>query len=60
MILSAHNSGTANSTVSLSGVVTNLNNNECNKMNLSGSVSTLHMALLLLGNLFGPSTGIDV
>ena len=52
MILSVHISGTASSAVSISGVVTNLNNNESNKMNLSVSVSTLHMAILLLGNLF--------
>ena len=52
MILSAHTSGTANSTVSLSGIVTNLNNKESSKMSLSAKVSTLHMALLLLGNLF--------
>ena len=52
MILSAHISGTANSAVSLTGVVTNLNNNESNKMNLSTSVSALHMAFFLLDNLF--------
>ena len=35
MILSAHISGMANSAVSLSGVVTNLNSRECNKIKLS-------------------------
>ena len=35
MILSAHISGMANSAVSLSGVVTNLNNRESNRINLS-------------------------
>ena len=54
MILSAHTSGAANSTVSLSGVVTNLNSNESSKIYLSAKVSTWHMALLLLGNLFCP------
>ena len=38
MILSVHISGTANSTVSLSGIVTNLNSNESNKINLSAKV----------------------
>ena len=52
MILSAHTMGTDNSAVSLSGVVTNLNSNESNKMNLPAKVSTLYMALPLLGNLF--------
>ena len=52
MILSAHTSGTANSTVSLSGIVTNLNSNESSKINLSAKVYTLHLALHLPGNLF--------
>ena len=52
MILSTYISGTVNSAVSFSGIVTNLNNSESNKINLSSKVSTLHMALHLLGNLF--------
>ena len=52
MILSAHISGTANTTVSLSGIVTKLNNKESSTMNLSASVSTLHMGLPLPGSLF--------
>ena len=52
MILSVHTSGTANSAVSLFGIVTNLNSNESSKINLSAKVSTLCIALLLLGNLF--------
>ena len=60
MILSAHISGTANSTVSLSDVVTNLNINESNKMNLSASVSTLCIAFFCWAICFGPSTDIDL
>ena len=52
MILSVHTSGPANSVVSFSGIVTNLNSNESSRMNLSVKVSTLLIALLLLGNLF--------
>ena len=52
MILSAHISGMANSAVSLFGVVTNLNSRESNRIYLYAKVSTLHIALLLLGNLF--------
>ena len=52
MILSAHTSGMANSAVSLSGVVTNLNSRTSNKIKLSAKVSTLHIAPILLGNLF--------
>ena len=52
MILSTHISGMANSAVSLSGVVTNLNNRESNRINLSAKVSILCIALLLVGNLF--------
>ena len=52
MILSVHISGIARSDVSLSGMVTSLNNGESNKIYLSAKVSTLHIALLLLGNLF--------
>ena len=52
MILSAHISGMTNSAVSLSGVVTNLNSRESNKIKLSAKVCTLCIALLLFGNLF--------
>ena len=52
MVLSAHVSGMANSTVSLSGVVTNLKSNESSRINLSARFSTLHIALFLLGYLF--------
>ena len=51
MILSAHVSGIAKSAYSLSGVVTNLNNKESSNIKLSTKVSTLHISLLLLGNL---------
>ena len=60
MILFVHISDTASSTVSLSGVVTNLNNKESNKMNLSTSVSTLCMALPLLGICFRPNIATDL
>ena len=50
-IVPVHTAGTANSTVSLSGIVTNLNSNESNERNLSAKVSTLCMALLLFGKL---------
>ena len=52
MVLSAHISGMADSAVSLSGVVTNLNNRESNRINHSAKVSTLCIAFFLLGNLF--------
>ena len=52
IILSTHILGIANSAVSLSGVVTNLNNNESNKVKFSANVSTFFMENLLLGNLF--------
>ena len=52
MILSAHISGTANSAVSLSGVVTSLKNKESSKMNLAAKFSTFHITLFFLGNLF--------
>ena len=51
MILSRHISGIANSAVSLSDVVTNLNSNESNRMKFSANVSTFFMEDLLLGNL---------
>ena len=50
MILSAHVSGTARTTISFSGV--NLNNNESNRMYPSVIVSTFLIAALELGNLF--------
>ena len=52
MVLSAHISGMANSEVSLSCVVTNLNSRESNRINLSAKFSTLCIAPLLLSNLF--------
>ena len=58
MILSTHILGIANSAVSLSGVVTNLNSNESNRTKFSADVSTFFMEDLLLGNLFG--TRIDI
>ena len=47
IILSVHISGTANSAVSLSGVVTILKSNESSKMNLSARFSTLCIAPFL-------------
>ena len=52
MILFMHISGIANSAVSLSGVVTNLNSKESNRTKFSASVLTFFMEDLLLGNLF--------
>ena len=48
IILSAHTSGTANTAVSLSGVI--LNNSESNKMYHSANVSTLLIAAWKLCN----------
>ena len=50
MIMSMHMSGIANIAVSLSGVVTNLNSKESNRMKFSASVSTFFMEDLLLSN----------
>ena len=52
IILSAHISGIAKSTVFLSGVVTSLNNKEFKRMNFATSASTLQIVLFLLHNLF--------
>ena len=52
MILSTHISGIAYSAASLSGVVTNLNSKESNRIKFSANVSTFFMEDLLLGNLF--------
>ena len=52
MILSAHISGIANNAVSFCGIVISLNSNESNKIYLSTSASTLHIALFELDNLF--------
>ena len=52
IMLSAHVSGIANSAVSFLGVVTSLNNNESSSIYFSANVSTLHIAVLVLGNLF--------
>ena len=48
----AYISGIANSAVSLSGVVTNLNSNEPIRMKFSANVSTFFIEDLLLCNLF--------
>ena len=42
----------ANNVISLSGVVTNLNINESSNIYFSSNVSTLQIAVLVLGNLF--------
>ena len=52
MILSTHILGIANNTVSLSGVVTSLNNKESNRTKFSANISTFFLADLLLDNLF--------
>ena len=52
MILSTHILGIANSAVSLSGVVTNLNSKESNRTKFSANTLTFFMEDLLLGNLF--------
>ena len=58
MILLTHISGIANNAVSLSGVVTSLNNNESNRTKFSANVSTFFMEDFLLWlTCFG--TGID-
>ena len=46
------NNSMANSVVSFSGVVTNLNNNQSNNIYFSANVSTLQIAVFILGNLF--------
>ena len=50
IILSAQVSGIANSIVSFLGVVTSLNNKEFSKIYFSASISTFHIAVLMLGN----------
>ena len=52
MILLAHISDIANNAVSYSGIVISLNSSESNKIHISASTSTLHIALFELGNLF--------
>ena len=52
IILSAHISGMANNAVPFFGVVTNLNNNESSNIYFSASISTLQIAVFVLGNLF--------
>ena len=52
MYLSTHISGIANSAVSLSGVVANLNIKESSRTKFSANVSTFFTEDLLLGNLF--------
>ena len=52
IILSAHISGMASSTVSPSGVVIILKSKESNNRNLSARFSTLCIAPFFLGNLF--------
>ena len=52
IILSAHISGITRSTVSLSGVVTNMNNKKSRRINFPSNASTLCTALFLIGNLF--------
>ena len=59
MVLSAHISSMANSAVCLSGVVTNLNSRESNKIKHSAKISTLCIALLLFGNYFELSICIN-
>ena len=52
IILSVHISGVTNTAVSFSGVVIILNNNESNNIYLSANISTLQIAVFILGNLF--------
>ena len=52
VILLAYILGMANKTVSFSGVVTNLNNNEFSSIYFSTNVSTLHITVAVLGNFF--------
>ena len=52
IILPANISCMANSAVSFSGVVTDLNNKESSSIYLSANVSTLQIAVFVLGNLF--------
>ena len=52
IILSTNIFGIANNTVSFSGVVTNLNNNESSNIYFYANISTLQIAVFVLGNLF--------
>ena len=52
IMLLAHVSGIANNAVSLLGMVTILNNKECNKIYFSDNISTFCIADLVFGNLF--------